>query len=95
MSFNFYSNFYQVTGVMSRITFESMKELIGKNIADFIKMNPEATVRLCDQWFHRNHMIVAKELTEHSDLELKFLATVLQIHEPDIVAEHENCNNYN
>jgi len=42
------NHFFGVKGVLSRITFEGMKELINTNIADFVSMDPQETVKLCD-----------------------------------------------
>jgi hypothetical protein len=50
------SNFFDVRGIGSRITFNKMKDLITKNILDFATMDPAKTVKLCEQWFDENYM---------------------------------------
>ena len=54
-----------------------MKELIVANIADFVTMNPEQTVKLCDLWFEKDYIVVADELKEQKELAFSFLNTVL------------------
>jgi hypothetical protein len=50
--------------VLSRITFEGIKELITANIGDFVTMDPHETVKLCDQWFDKDYMVVAEVLKD-------------------------------
>jgi hypothetical protein len=42
------SNFFDIRGVPSRISYNKMKELINQNIGDFVSMDPEQTVKICD-----------------------------------------------
>lgn len=42
------SNFFDIRGVPSRISYKKMKELINQNIGDFVSMDPEQTVKICD-----------------------------------------------
>lgn len=74
-----------------------MKELLTTNIADFVSMDPQETVSLCDQWFDRDYIAIADSLQtrEQSTLAFSFLNTVLVKHEAEILAEHENFFNYN
>ena len=48
------------------------------HIADFVQMDPEQTVKLCDQWFDRDYNSIARALKDQKDLSYKFLNTVLQ-----------------
>ena len=41
-----------------------MKDLIKKNITDFVTMDASKTVKLCDQWFDEDYMLIADELLE-------------------------------
>jgi hypothetical protein len=84
-----------VGGVLSRITFEGMKELITANIGDFVTMDPHETVKLCDHWFDKDYMVVAEELKEQKELAFSFLNTVLILHEQEIILEYENMRNFN
>ena len=51
-------------GVISRITFSGMKELLTKNIAEFISMDVEQTVKLCDHWFDQDYIGIIDSLTD-------------------------------
>jgi len=55
-----------------------MKELINQNIGDFVGMDPEQAVKICDQWFDKDYMRVAEELKDRKELAFSFLSTVLQ-----------------
>ena len=55
-----------------------MKELIQLHIADFVQMDPEQTVKLCDQWFDSDYNSIARALKDQKDLSYNFLNTVLQ-----------------
>ena len=54
-----------------------MKDLIIQNIADFVQMDPEQTVKLCEQWFESDYFMIAEELKDHKELAFNFLNTVL------------------
>jgi len=50
-----------------------MKELITKNILDFVTMDPDKTVKLCDLWFDEDYMFIADELKDHKEIAFSFL----------------------
>ena len=60
------------------MTLQKMKELIQLHIADFVQMDPEQTVKLCDQWFESDYNSIARALKDQKDLSYNFLNTVLQ-----------------
>ena len=35
---------------------------------DFATMDPEKTLKLCDEWFDQNYMLIAEELKENKDI---------------------------
>ena len=67
-----------------------MKELLTKNIAEFISMDVEQTVKLCDHWFDQDYIGIIDSLTDQNDLAFNFLNTVLNLKEADIILEYEN-----
>ena len=54
-----------------------MKELILSNIGDFVSMDPDQTVILCDLWFEKEYLLIVDELKEHKELSFSFLNAVL------------------
>ncbi len=67
-----------------------MKEVIIEQIANFVQMDPEQTVKLCDQWFESDYNSIARALKDRKDLAFAFLSTVLKQNEERIVFECEN-----
>jgi len=41
-----------------------MKRLILENIGDFVQMDPEQTVALCDDWFDSDYEKIARALLD-------------------------------
>ena len=85
------SNFFDLRGVGSRITFIKMKELISKNILDFATMDSMKTVKLCEEWFDENYVQVAEEMREHKDVSYNFFNAVLISCEDKITKEYNNA----
>ena len=52
-------------------------------------MDPEQTVKICDQWFDKDYMRVADELKDHKELAFSFLNTVLLQNESEIMKNYE------
>ena len=85
------NNFFDVRGVGSRITFNKMKDLIMNNLIDFATMDSLKTVKLCEQWFDSNYMLVAEELKEHKEVTYQFLSAVLSSCEHKILKEYNQA----
>lgn len=68
-------------GVSYQITLDKMKLLIKEKIADFVQMDPEKAVKLCDQWFDSDYNSIAKTLKDQKDLSFAFLSTVVSQNE--------------
>jgi hypothetical protein len=85
------NNFFDVRGVGSRITFNKMKDLIMNNLIDFATMDSLKTVKLCEQWFDSNYMLVAEELKEHKEVTYQFLSAVLSSCEHKIFKEYNQA----
>lgn len=73
--------------VPSRISYDKMKNLIIKNIGQFVAMDPNLTVKVCDQWFESDYLLIAEELKNEKDLAFNFLETVLGQNEAKILYE--------
>ena len=67
-----------------------MKELIFKQIADFVLMDPVQAVKLCDMWFEGDYESIAKALKGQKELCFNFLNTVITQNEEKIVEEYED-----
>lgn len=67
-----------------------MKKLIIENIADFVKMDPEQTVKLCQDWFNSDYEKMARALLEEKTLAFSFLNTVIRMNEAKIIQEYNN-----
>lgn len=83
--------FFDVRGIGSRITFNKMKELITKNVTDFVQMDAHKTVKLCEQWFNEDYMLVADELRDSKEVAFSFLQAVLKVCEPKINNEYNQA----
>lgn len=68
-----------------------MKDLIAKNVSDFVQMDPLKTVQLCEAWFDEDYMLLADELRDHKELAFAFLSAVVQKCEPKIMAEYNQA----
>lgn len=69
---------------------ERMKRLILENIGDFVQMDPEQTVVLCDDWFDSDYEKIAKALFDQKNLAFSFLNTVITVCEPKILQEYNS-----
>lgn len=54
-----------------------MKDLIAKNVSDFVQMDPLKTVQLCEAWFDEDYMLLADELRDQKELAFAFLSAVV------------------
>jgi len=53
-------------------------------------MDPEQTVKLCEQWFESDYQRIAEELKEHKELAFNFLKTVVDQNEKLIEEEYNS-----
>lgn len=67
-----------------------MKSLIIENIADFVEMDPEQTVKLCQDWFNSDYELMARALLDQKNLAFNFLNTVISVNEAKIIQEYNN-----
>lgn len=67
-----------------------MKALIIENIADFVQMDPEQTVKLCQEWFDSDYEKMARALLDQKQLAFNFLNTVISVNEAKIIQEYNN-----
>lgn len=67
-----------------------MKSLIIENIADFVQMDPEQTVKLCQDWFNSDYELMARALLDQKNLAFNFLNTVISVNEAKIIQEYNN-----
>lgn len=44
-----------------------MKALIYRHISDFVQMDPQQTLKLCDQWFDSDYNSVVSALKEQKE----------------------------
>jgi hypothetical protein len=67
-----------------------MKALIIENIADFVQMDPEQTVKLCQDWFNSDYEKMARALSDQKNLAFNFLNTVISVNQALIIQGYNN-----
>lgn len=58
------------------------------NIAKFVEMDSESTIKLAEIWLDRDHQFIINRLGSNDDLIFKYLEILFKIKESEIEAEY-------